>query len=370
MSRPQFKVLAYLAAVIVLGAILAPPLYWVGKWLAGMIVSFKQEETPLLGWIGQKLAAHQFDSYFNRAFLVSALGLLWPFLKWMKLGKGSLGLEKNSYWIRDWWSGFLLAGGFLAGLAALLCGLGAYELVSEVKWGKIIPVALLTMAAVSLLEEWVFRGIFLGVALRASHKVVAVVLVSALFSILHLMRAPDMDPQEPAVAARAKSTLRSKNWAYIMNQQRLNPASADWLTDRSMQEFAASRISWRSGADLMGLIFQKNFEPTRFVSVFLTLFAIGVILARSRIATNSLWMPFGLHGGWVFANAIFAGMTDATQALHAGAYTLKTVGAAIPWIGDNLKVGLLPLGTLLVTALAQEWWLRRPRKPEPNGNLG
>jgi peptidoglycan/LPS O-acetylase OafA/YrhL len=118
-----------------------------------MIVSFKQHESAVPGWIGQKLTAHQFDSYFNRAFLVSALGLLWPFLKWMKLSKGSLGLEKNAHRLRDWSAGFLLAGGFLAVLGAVLCGLGAFEVAGTIKWGRLIPTALLTMAAVSLLVD-------------------------------------------------------------------------------------------------------------------------------------------------------------------------------------------------------------------------
>src|SRR5687767_14520673 len=90
MGRSHFQILAFLAAVLLAGALLAPPLYWVGKWLAHIIVSFKQTETPVLGWIGRKLSTHQFDSYYNRAFLISALGLLWPFLKWMRLSGDSL----------------------------------------------------------------------------------------------------------------------------------------------------------------------------------------------------------------------------------------------------------------------------------------
>src|SRR5687767_445582 len=94
MGRSHFQILAFLAAVLLAGARLAPPMYWTGKWLADVIVSFKQTDTPVIGWVGRKLSTHQFDSYYNRAFLISALGLLWPFLKWIKLSGDSLGLEK------------------------------------------------------------------------------------------------------------------------------------------------------------------------------------------------------------------------------------------------------------------------------------
>src|SRR6187402_3079809 len=106
MGRSLLQILAFLAAVLLLGALLAPPLYWAGKWLADIIVSFKQTGTPVVGWIGRKLSTHQFDSYYNRAFLISALGLLWPFLKWMRLSGDKLGLVKNFQRVRDALTGF------------------------------------------------------------------------------------------------------------------------------------------------------------------------------------------------------------------------------------------------------------------------
>jgi hypothetical protein len=87
-----------------------------------------------------------------------------------------------------------------------------------------------------------------------------------------------------------------------------------------------------------------------------------VILARARCATRSLWLPIGLHTGWIFANTLCLGLTKESDALPAGIYDLVAGGTRIPWIGRELKIGLLPLATLIVTALAVEWWIRRGRR--------
>ena len=362
MGRSQLQILAFLAAVLLAGALLAPPLYWAGKWLADIIVSFKQTDTPVIGWIGRKLSTHQFDSYYNRAFLISALALLWPFLKWMKLSRGSLGLEKNPARARDAMAGFLIAAGFLALLTALLLGCGAYLMEENVKWSAIISRAVLTGIVVALLEEWLFRGIFLGVALRSSRPWTAILLVSALFAILHLVKAPDIFVRDPGMRDSLKN-VKSSDWAWHVETLRTRPGAADWMIDKEYKQFAPTRIHWGSGMEMTAAIFKKKFEPTLFVSEFLTLFAVGVILARARCATQSLWLPAGLHAGWIFANTLCLGLTNVSDALLAGNYDMVMGGTRIPWIGQELKIGLLPLGTLVITALAVEWWIRRARNP-------
>ena len=59
------KIFAYLVAVIVLGALLASPLYWAAQWLAGH-------------GILRGLAAFKFQKFFDRAAMIAALLLLWP----------------------------------------------------------------------------------------------------------------------------------------------------------------------------------------------------------------------------------------------------------------------------------------------------
>ena len=359
MSRSQIQILLFLAAVLLLGAMLAPPLYWGGKWLAGMIVSFKQVDTPGIGWIGQKLTSHQFDSYFNRAFLISALGLLWPFLKWMRLSGDSLGIEKNPVKVGDAAWGFILAAGFLALLTAVLLAAGAYVMEETVKWAGIVPRAILTGIIVALLEEWLFRGIFLGAALRSSRPWVAILVVAALFSILHLIKAPDIIVHDQKSREAVNRVVKSTGWPLVVDSLRTRPDAADWMIDKEFKQFAPSRIHWGSGLEMTAAIFRKKADPTLFFSEFMTLFAIGVILARARCATRSLWLPIGLHAGWIFANTLCLGMTMPAPVLEAGGWQLSIGGTRIPWIGHELKIGLLPLATLVITAVAVEWRLRR-----------
>jgi membrane protease YdiL (CAAX protease family) len=359
MGRSQLHILLFLAAVLALGAILAPPLYWGGKWLASMIVSFKQTDTPFIGWVGQKLTSHQFDSYFNRAFLISALGLLWPFLKLMKLAGDPLGMEKNPRRTADTVLGFVLAAGFLAVLTAALLGWGAYLMDGTVKWGSIIPRAILTGVIVALLEEWLFRGVFLGIALRTSRPWAAILAVSVLFSILHLVKAPDILLSGEGERARVNAVLKSADWPNHVDALRTRPEEGNWMIPPEFKAFAPTAISWTSGFEMTAAIFRKKSEPRLFFSEFLTLFAIGVILARARCATRSLWLPIGLHAGWIFANTLCLGMTKPSPLLESGGYQLAITGQQIPWIGHELKIGLLPLITLVVTAAAMELRLRR-----------
>ena len=359
MGRSHLQILLFLAAVLVLGALLAPPLYWGGKWIAGLVVSFKQTETPVLGWIGHKLAAHQFDSYYNRAFLLAALGLLWPFLKWMRLRGDALGLEQNPARTRDALTGFVLAAGFLAMLTALLLSIRAYVLEGTINWGSILPRAVLSGIVVALIEEWLFRKVFLGIALRSARRWIAIVLVSALFSILHLMKAPDLITAEPLNREAAFKVLRGPDWAWLTDNLRRKPEASDWMIAAESKPFAHSRIHAGYGFEMTAAIFRSTVAPHRFASEFLTLFAIGLILARARCATRSLALPIGLHAGWIFANVLCSGLTVSSPALSAGGFHLHIAGARLPLIGDQLKIGLLPLATLLLTAIVLELHLRR-----------
>ncbi len=364
MSRSQFQILLFLTAVLMLGAVLAPPLYWGGKWLAGMIVSFKQTETPVIGWIAKKLTTHQFGSYYDRAFLISALGLLWPFLKWMRLSGDRLGLEKNPARAKDAASGFVIACGFLTVLTALLMWTGAYIFEDTIDWKTMITRAAITCVAAALLEEWLFRGIFLGVALRSSRPWVAILVVSAFFSILHRMKPPDLLVKEPAQRAQVENYIKSPEWANHLIIQESKPEAVDWIIDPEYRRFAPSQIHWGSGFEMTATIFRKVADPSEFVSRFLTIFAIGLILARARCATRSLWLPIGIHAGLIFANTLCLGITKGSPALDAGGYTLAIGDRRIPWIGQELQIGLAPLITLSLMAVVVEWSLRR-RKQEP-----
>jgi len=56
------RLLGYFAATILLGALLAPPLFWAGQWLAGHSVF-------------PALAKFDFETFFHRALLLAAVAL-------------------------------------------------------------------------------------------------------------------------------------------------------------------------------------------------------------------------------------------------------------------------------------------------------
>ncbi len=363
---PILKIALYLTCVLLLGALLAPLLYSSGKWLAALLVSFKQTQTPVLGWIANKLTIHEFDSYYNRSFLIAALGLLWPFLKWMGISRDSLGLKKNPLRLADTLMGLLLAGGFLAFMGLVLLQIGAFTAKLGADWPAILAQATLSAIGASLMEEWIFRGIFLGVALRAAKPWKAIVFVAAFFSILHLMQAPDLNHKNKTTRTEL-SVMRKERWPVLATQHAAHPSKNDWITDPSLAAFAPSRINASSGLAMTVEIFRQQLQPARFVAEFLTLFVIGLILAWTRVRTASLWLPIGLHAGWIFINSLYMGATVTTRAMRQGKFNLGTGDTAIPLIGNQLKIGLLPLAVLALTSLALLWWLRlRQNKLFPN----
>jgi membrane protease YdiL (CAAX protease family) len=109
-----------------------------------------------------------------------------------------------------------------------------------------------------------------------------------------------------------------------------------------------------AGFQLLGLIL-KNFSNPQFIAAeFLVLFSIGLILGATRLRTGALWFPIGLHAGWIFA---FKGFNLLHKSVDAN--PLHPL-----WIGDSLKSGLLPLLTLLVTAVLCHFLLRCAKSPE------
>ena len=60
-----------------------------------------------------------------------------------------------------------------------------------------------------------------------------------------------------------------------------------------------------SGLTCLVHSFDQFADPGLVLAGFATLFVIGAILAYARLRTKSLWLPIGLHGGWIFASIIF-----------------------------------------------------------------
>ena len=282
--------LAYFAATILFGALAAPPLFWAGQALAAHgIFPF--------------LAQFEFESFFHRALILGALALLWPFLRWLKVRhRGDLGLESNPHWLRHLAIGFLLSSLPVVGCELFLVVSDAYSIRPVFSWLDVLKV-LPTAIVVPLIEESLFRGLFLGVLLRGCRPWPTGLLSAGIFSIVHFLKAPDQ---------------------------------------------TTTVVQWYSGFVSLAHSFDQFREPLLVLGGFTTLFLIGIILAHVRLATRSLWAPIGLHAGWILASMMFAKIARRDWMM-------------LPWLGKNLLVGLLPLGVMLLTWLLVSVWLNYAR---------
>lgn len=279
--------LGYFGATILFGALAAPLLFWTAQWLAAH-------------GIFPALAAFEFEAFFHRALLLGALLFLWPFLRWLQIkGLRDLGLTPNRRWTRDVVLGFLISALPVLGCGVFLVALGNYTLRPQVAWGAVATVAL-SAAVVPFIEETLFRGLFLGVLLRGNRPLAAALLSSGIFSIVHFLKAPDQ---------------------------------------------TTGSVVWTSGFVSLAHSFDQFANPMLVLGGFLTLFLLGVILAHARLSTRSLWLPIGLHAGWIFASGAF------NKIAHREI-------VALPWLGKNLLIGIVPLGVALVSWALLGAWLK------------
>jgi len=287
------RLLIYFAATILLGALLAPMLFWTAHWLAARDVF-------------AALAKFDFETFFHRALLVAAVVLLWPLLRSIQVRSlGDLDLDRNSRWLHDLLAGFFLAAIPLLCCGALLLALHMYSLRLAISWvalAKIIGASVVVPA----IEETFFRGLMLGILLRSNRKYMPIFVTSALFSIVHFLKAP-----------MRTSTI----------------------------------VTWSSGFNSIAHSFSQFANPMLVVAGFTTLFLIGWILADARMRTRSLWLAIGLHAGWIFASSAF------NKIAHRELI-------ALPWLGKNLLVGIVPLGLACLTWVIMRGWLRYADAPK------
>jgi membrane protease YdiL (CAAX protease family) len=284
------KLALYFIAIVIVGALLAPLLFWSAQSLAARGVF-------------SLLANYDFETFFHRAILIAAAFFLWPFL-WIShvRGMADLGLTSNPRWARDLCAGVVLSAIPLLCCGALLIVFNAYSFRHAIAWSRFSKL-LAASIAVPFIEEAFFRGIILGVLLRAGRKYLAILIVSALFAAVHFLKAPEQT-----------STV----------------------------------VTWSSGFNSIAHSLGRAGSPMMVASAFATLFVIGCILADGRVLTRSLWLPIGLHAGWIFGSGAFN--------LLARRQTL-----ALPWLGKNLLIGIIPLGVAMFTWIIMRTWLKHDR---------
>lgn len=312
-----FKIVMYFTAVLLLGSLLAPWLYTGGKDLAAHFAG--KPGKGFLPWLAAACDRSKFPRFFNRSLMISAIVLLYPAILWLRAGRGSLKfrdtpwslrlpdsevalnegqpLRRNPHGWRQLAIGFVLAAGTLLLLGWGLVHAGTFEYGQKIHFAKIARAAIIPAVLVSVIEETLFRGVFLGMFLRAMRPVTAIVGLSLMFAFLHFL--------EPPAGATA-----------------IDPRSAT------------------AGLWMLGQIVGHFTDPLPLLSEFATLAAVGLVLAYARWRTASLWLSIGLHAGWIFGIFLFKGLTNPVPNLSRFTHF---------WIGDTLREGLVPLAVVLLT---------------------
>ena len=280
------KIFVFLLGSLLIGALVAPPIFWLGQSLAASDVS---------GW----LAGFPFHRVLSRCLQVSVLVLLLPALRWIGLRRPSeLNLRRNARAASDAVAGFAIAAGGVAALAALYVLAGWFVPTPAFAWSSLGRIVL-TAGAVGAVEEIVFRGVVLGICLWNLPRRPAILVSALFFAAVHFLK----------------------------------PAKT---------EIAADAVRWWSGLAEMLNLAPGLPSPALLAFGFASLVVAGWILGAGAVRTRSLWLPFGLHAGWVFSQQssnLFLRPSAADPA------------ALLPWVGPNLVSGAVPTGLLPIAVL-------------------
>lgn len=293
-------IILWLAASLFAAALLTPHLYDAGKNLAERAETNDYPET--IESIARSADRAKPDRYFSRSLLISGLALLPLLIRRVK----RMPRDPHAYDVyalrKSPWGKRLaqLGGGLVIGAASL----GVLALVLEISGaaiprdvelsaGKFLSKAFIPALGAGVIEELIFRGLLLGLWLRAFSVRTAWIGCAVMFSFVHFLSPP------PGMVI-------------------------------------ADPRAWHSGFVILGGTLGHFANPAFFVTEFATLTLLGLILGWCRIRTFSLWLPIGLHAGLVFALKTFS-----------MARTLDPASPLHPWfIGNDLKSGLLPLTAL------------------------
>ena len=291
------KLILYLLASFILAALWTPWLYSWGKDLADFTAS--NETFAALEWLGEKAERAKFDRYFKRALMVTAVVLLWPLIRSLRAGSSRkrtvlLPLKRGATW-RDMVAGLLMAAGVFAVLAVVVVWKGNFVIRQEVDWLKICLAALPVAVVVSLIEEYLFRGVLYGVLARSMGAAQTIFWSSLLFAVVHFTQPP-------------------KGMAL------LGPGE------------------WDSGLRFLWMSITQLFSLSNVVSSFSCILMVGIVLAVARYKTAGLAVAIGLHTGWIVVYKVFTKATSANPEVERSIL-----------VGGSIRDGLLALSFLVIT---------------------
>lgn len=295
-----------------LAAVIAPWIYQAGKWLAATAVA--GDLPALLEWLGAACGRSKFGRFFSRALMFSAVVFLPLLFRRIRRIRAGMGEARESQMGVAWKSGVIqlvvgcvIAGGMLWAMGMILEGIGVYIPARRPpSIGAFLSKVLAFSVTAPVVEEWMFRGVLLGLWLKFARPLTACVGTSLVFAFVHFL-----DPPSGSAIANPVSPL--------------------------------------AGFELLGKILLHFTNPQFFVTDFATLFVIGMILAWARVRTGGLWFSIGLHAGWIISFKSFSLL-----------YRVVSEHPLHPWgVGESLRSGIIPLLTLGLTAGICHFALRR-----------
>jgi uncharacterized protein len=305
-------VLLWILGSLCLAAAITPWVCRSGQWLAAAAI---EHEFPIwIEWLAESCGRAKLSRFFDRSLLLSSLSLLpWLVRRIQSVRKSdlvpvvvlapSLGWKSASSQVT---SGFLMAAVGLALLCGALVMAGAYEARPLVGGApRFVQKVILPSLVAASVEEWLFRGLLLGIWLRYTRPWSAILGTSVVFSLLHFL-----DPPAAFLAGAETHPL--------------------------------------AGFRLFGGILAHFTDPLFFVTDFATLLLVGGILGWARWRTGSLWFGMGMHAGWIMVLK-----SCSFFYIAAPEHFLRPW-----WVGSSLKSGILPLLVLSLTAVISAWWLR------------
>jgi hypothetical protein len=241
----------YVAAVILLGALLAPWLFWAVQLAAPRVSAL------------HAYATYPFHRIFDRSIMLVALAGLWPLLRALGFCCWSdLGYVRTSAWWRHLLAGYILGVVTLALMVAVLAVFGGHRVTFTRSSGQMAGAAVkffFVGVLVAVVEETFFRGALQGALQRRLNVALAVVIASAVYSAVHFLK----------------------------------PSGVN---------IAANQVTWTSGGKCLVWIFTQFMCQKGVAIRFVSLFLAGCVLGLAYAKTKALYLSIGLHAGWVLVN--------------------------------------------------------------------
>lgn len=311
------KVILFFILTIVTAAAISPWLYNAGMLLAE--VGKSRSLNPLLDWLAGRCQGVTFASFYLCSLLACALVLAGPFVMWCQLkhpgsgpiykpwrlqlprssitGKDGQPICRNRLAELDLGIGFLITGGLMAVSFLFLKKIGWFSMDPEADYGMAIGYAIVTAIVTAIISESLFRGVIMGICLRAMGPAAAMICSSLLYAAVLSM----VPPQDLILT---------------------NPEMAD------------------AGFRMLKATLHQLLTPEKLTFGFVTLFSFGLVMSYARYRTASLWLPIGLHFGIIFSERFLEQAAVANTQLPPISKLL---------IGPDALSGLLPLCILIAT---------------------